>query len=66
MIFMFSITVDLQCSGQFLQYSKVTQSYIYTYILYLTLSSIMFHHKLLDIVPRALQQDLFAYPLQME
>ena len=36
---------------QFLLYSKVTQSYIYIhiYILFLTLSSVMFHHNWLDI-----------------
>ena len=34
---------------QFLLYSKVTQSYVYTYILFITLFSIMFHHKWLDI-----------------
>ena len=43
---------------QFLLCSKVTQSYIY--ILFLTLSSIMFHHKWLDIVPYAMQQDLIG------
>ena len=32
--------------------------YIYVYILFLTLFSIMFHHKWLDIVPCAIQQDL--------
>ena len=42
---------------QLLLYSKVTQSYIH----FLTLSSIMFHHKWLDIVPCAVQQDLIAY-----
>ena len=47
---------------QFLLYSKVTQ----LYILFVTLSSIMFHHKWLGIVPCAIQQDLIAYPLQMQ
>ena len=51
---------------KFLLYSKVTQSCICTYILSLTLSSIMFHHKWLDKVPCAIQQDLIAYPLQMQ
>ena len=49
---------------QFLLYSKVTQSYVYiyvyTYILFLTLSSIMFHHKWLDIVLCAIQQCYIA------
>ena len=53
----------------FLLYSKVTQLYIYiythTHILFLTLSSIIFHHKSLDIAPCAIQQDLNAYPFQM-
>ena len=37
---------------QFLLYRKVTQSYIhiYTFFFFFTLSSIMFHHKWLDIV----------------
>ena len=35
-------------------------------ILFLTLSSIVFHHKGLDRVPCATQQDLTAYPLQMQ
>ena len=55
---------------QFLLYSKVTQVYIYIYIyiyiLFLTLSSIMFLHEWLDIVPCATQKDLIAYPLQMQ
>ena len=51
---------------QFLLYNKVTQLYIYIYILYLTLSSIMFYHKWLDIAPFAIQQDLIAYLLQMQ
>ena len=38
MIFIFSIIAGLQCSVNFLLYSKVTQSHIY--ILFLTLSSI--------------------------
>ena len=40
---------------QFLLYSKVTQSYIH--ILFLILSSIMFHPNRLDILPCAVQQD---------
>ena len=51
---------------QFLWYSKETQLYIHIYIIFLTLSSIMFHHKWLDIVPCAIEQDLIAYPLQMQ
>ena len=39
---------------------------VYIYILFLTLSSIRCHHKWLDIVPRATQQDRIAYPLQMQ
>ena len=49
---------------QILLYSKVTQSLSPpTHIVFLTLSSIMFHHKWLDIVPCAIQQDLIAYPM---
>ena len=57
---------------QFLLYNKVIQFYIYiyiyiyTYILFLALSSIIFHHKWLDIVHCAIQQDLIAYPLHMQ
>ena len=57
---------------QFLLCSKVTHIYIYNihilyiYILSLTLSSIMFHHKWLDIVPCAIQQYLIAYLFQMQ
>ena len=49
MIFIFSIIVGLQCSVNFLLYSKVTQSHT-THILFLILYS-MFHHEWLDIVP---------------
>ena len=38
MIFIFSMRADLQCSVHFLLYSKVTQSHIHVYILFLTLS----------------------------
>ena len=60
----FSIIVDLQRSVNFLLYSMVTQSHIH--ILFLTLSSIMLPCKWLDIVPSAMQQDLIAYPFQMQ
>ena len=36
--------------------------YTYIYVLFLTFSSIMFHHKWLGIVPCAIQQGLIAYP----
>ena len=53
--------------GRFLLYSKMTplSICIYSHILFLTLSSIMFHHKRLDLMACAIQQDLIAYPLQM-
>ena len=38
MIFIFSIIVGIQCSINFLLYSKVTQSHMHLYILFLTLS----------------------------
>ena len=41
MMFIFSIIAGLQCSVNFLPYSKVTQSYIHAHILFLTLSSII-------------------------
>ena len=47
---------------QFLLYSQATQSHIHKYSLFPTLSSIMFHHKWLDTVSWAIQQDLIAYP----
>ena len=54
----------------FCQFSTVQQSdpvtHIYTYVLFLTLSSITLHHKWLDRVPSAIQQDLIAYPFQMQ
>ena len=43
-----------------------THTYIYTHILFLTLFSIMFYHKWLDIILCVVQQDLIAYPLQMQ
>ena len=77
MIFIFFIMVGLVFC-QFLLHSKVTQSHVYIYIythsfshsilhiLFLILSLIMLHHKRLDIVSYAIQQDLIAYPLQMQ
>jgi len=56
MIFIFSIIAGLQCSVNFLLYSKVTQSHVHIYILFLTLSSIMLYHQWLDIAPSAIQQ----------
>jgi len=54
----FPIIAGLQCSVDFLQYSKVTQSHIHVYILFSHI--IMLHHKRLDIVLSATQQDLIA------
>ena len=48
----FFIIVDLQCSVNFCFIAK-KPSYTNIYILFLTLSSILFHHKCLDIVPCA-------------
>ena len=45
-------------------YSKMTQLHIS--ILFFTLSSIMFHHKWLNIVPCAIQKNLIAYTIQMQ
>ena len=66
MIFIFSIIVGIKYSVNFLLYSKVTQSHIHIHILFLTLSSIMLHHRWLDIVPGAIQQDFIANPFQMQ
>ena len=66
MIFIFSILAGLQCC----QFSTVHQSdpatHIYTHSFSHIISFIMLHHKWLDIVPSAIQQDLIAYPLQMQ
>ena len=48
---------------QFMLYSKVTESYKYIYSFS---HIIMFHHKWLDIAPCAIQQNLIAYPLQIQ
>jgi len=64
MIFIFSIIAGLQCSVNFLLYSKVTHLHIHLYILFSHI--ITLHHKQLDIVPSAMQQDLIAYPLQRQ
>ena len=52
----------------FCQFSTVQQNdpVIDICIPFLTLSSIMFHHKWLHIVSWATQQDLIAYPLQIQ
>ena len=50
---------------QFLLYRKVAESYIYIHFFFLTLSSIVFRHKWLDMAPCAIEQDLIAYLLQM-
>ena len=67
-IFLFKkifIIVDLQCCVTFRRTAK-WPSYSFIYILFFTLSSIMFHHKWLDMVPCAIQQNPIAYPLQMQ
>ena len=53
---------------QFLLYSKVVQpcTYLSICLLFPIFSAITFHHKGLDIVPCAVQQDLIAYPLPMQ
>ena len=65
MIFIFSIIVGLQCSINFLLYSKVTQLHTHTYLLFLTLSSIMLHHSWLDIVPMWSDFLSFNYSFQI-
>ena len=53
---------------QFLLYSKMNHLYIYTHIhVYIPFSHIvMLYHKWLDIVPRAIQMDIVAYPFQRQ
>jgi len=48
----------------FLLYSMVTQLHIHVRILFLHI--IMLHHKWLDVVPSATQQDLIANPFQRQ
>ena len=60
----FSIIAGLQCSVNFLLYSKLTQSHIHICIPFS--HTIMLHHKWLDIVLCAIQQDLVAYPFQRQ
>ena len=64
MIFIFFIIAGLQCSVNFLLYSMMTQLHMHEYILFFHI--IMLHHKWLDIVTSATQQDLAAYPLHMQ
>ena len=65
--FIFIFSVMFMCSVNFYCIAKGPR-HAYTYIfLFLTLSSVMLHpHKWLDIVPCAIQQNLIAYPLQMQ
>ena len=60
MIYTFFIITGLKSSVNFLLYSTVTQLQIYVYILFSHI--IMLHHKWLDIVSSATQQDLIVYP----
>ena len=64
MTFIFSIIGGLLCSVNFLMYSMVTQAHIHRYILFSRI--IRLHHKWLDVVPSATQQDLIAYPFQRQ
>ena len=55
-LFFFFAIVDLQCSVNFCctaKWPSHTHTHTYIYTLFLTLSSIMFHYKWLDIVPCA-------------
>ena len=63
--FFLIIIVDLQCLVNFRCRAK-WPSHTSIYILFFTLSSIMFHHKWPNIVPCALQQNLIAYPFQIQ
>ena len=59
-IMIFFIIDVLQCSVNFLLYSKVTHLHIHVEILFS--HTILLHHKWLDIVPSATQQDLIDNP----
>ena len=61
MILIFSIIVGLQCS--IFYYIAKWPSHTCTYILFLTLSSIMIHHKWLDIVPCEYSRISFSHLL---
>ena len=60
----FFIVAGIQCSVNFLLYSKVTQLHIHVYILFSHF--IMLHHKGLVIVSSGTQQDLVAHPFQRQ
>ena len=59
MVLIFSIIAGLQCSVNFLLYNKMTQLHIHVYILFSHI--IMLHHKWLDRVPSATQQETFFF-----
>ena len=48
---------------QFLLYSKVNQPYVYMYLLFFILPSLLDHHRVLSRVPCAMQQALTSYLL---
>ena len=50
---------------QFLPYSKVNQLYIYIHPLFYGSPSHLGHHRILNRVPCAIQQDLVVYPSYM-
>ena len=59
------ILVVFQCFVNFCCTAK-WPSHTPIYILFFSLSSIMFHHKWSDIMPGAIQQNPIAYPFQMQ
>ena len=59
MVFIFSIIAGLQCSINFLLYIKVTQLHIHVYIHFYHI--IMLHHKWLDVVLSAMQDNFSSY-----
>ena len=72
LFFNFLIIVDLQCYVLSISAAQQSDPVIYmcvhthkhTHILFLTLSSIMFHHKWSDMVPCAIQQNLISIPFR--
>ena len=60
---------DLQCCVNFYCRAKGfsdTYIYIYIYTFFFIFFSIMVYHRVLNIVPRAVQEDLVAHPFYIQ
>ena len=62
--FMLSIIAGVQCSVHFPRHIDVTPSHMHVYTFFSHI--ILLHHKWLDRGPRAIQQDLVAYPFRRQ